>query len=687
MVTLRIHWLALLVAIGAMFLITPPLQAQTQTPAVQLWRVTFAGQSDLNQLAGELDVWEVDHVAHYLLAPLTADQVATLRTSHQLTLAPDQSQLHPPTVAPRTDSNLTPAQSNGIPGFACYRTVDETYATFDQLELAYPHLARQVDIGDSWDKGDPASPAGDDLRVLVLTNQQQTGPKFRFMLMGAIHARELATAEVALRFAESLLQNYGTDATATWLLDHGELHLLALANPDGRRKAETGLLWRKNTHMDDSCSVNNYGVDLNRNSSFQWNSCPGCSSGYSCSETYRGNAPASEPEVAAIESYARSIFPDQRDVTLEASAPITTPGLFISLHSYGRLVLFPWGWDDAAAPNGPELATLARRFGHHTGYTVCQAGAFGCLYQTDGTTDDWSYGELGVASYTFELGTNFFQSCSDFENTILQPTLAALRYGFTSAPLPYQLPAGPEVLNLVVTPKDTGTETHVTMTATADASRIATLSGIGSSSLAKPTEPIRAARVTIDQLPWENTPFTWPLAPVDGQFNSLQETITGTVETACLPSGRHTLYVQTQDSAGDWGVAAAELITVTNSSPFSVTIASDQGSAHVGVPVTYTVAITNTSATTAAFTLETSGELKADSIPPAPITLAAGESSLLTVVLIPQNNSVGTIAPTLLKVRSAVDPSLCRQLQITTTVGPGQVQEPFIQRLLIIRKS
>jgi hypothetical protein len=103
--------------------------------------------------------------------------------------------------------------------------------------------------------------------------------------------------------------------------------------------------------------------------------------------------------------------------------------------------------------------------------------------------------------------------------------------------------------------------------------------------------------------------------------------------------------------------------------------------------VTYTVAITNTSATTAAFTLETSGELKAASIPPAPITLAAGESSLLTVVLIPQNNSAGTIAPTLLKVRSAVDPSLCRLLQITTTVGPGQVQEPFIQRLLIIRKS
>jgi carboxypeptidase T len=687
MVTLRIHWLALLVAIGAMFLVASPLQAQTQAPAVQLWRVSFADQSDLNRLAGELDVWEVDHIARYLLAPLTADQVAALRINHQVTLAPDQSQLHPPTIAPRFDSNPTPAQSNGIPGFACYRTVDETYATFDQLVLEYPHLARQVDIGDSWDKGDPGSPAGDDLRVLILTNQQQIGPKFRFMLMGAIHARELATAEVALRFAESLLQNYGKDAAATWLLDHGELHLLALANPDGRRKAETGLLWRKNTHTDDSCSVNNNGVDLNRNSSFQWNSCPGCSSGYSCAETYRGGTPASEPEVAAIEAYARSIFPDQRDVTLEASAPIATPGLFISLHSYGRLVLFPWGWDDAAAPNGPELATLARRFGYHTGYKVCQAGAIGCLYQTDGTTDDWSYGELGVASFTFELGTNFFQSCTDFENTILQPTLAALRYGFMSAPLPYQLPAGPEVLNLVVTPTGSVTQTHVTMIATADASRIATLSGTDSSSLVQSTELISAARVTIDQLPWENTPFTWPLTPVDGQFNNLQETITGTVETACLPSGRHTLYVQAQDSAGDWGVVAAELITVTNSSSFSATVENDQGNASIGVPVTYTVEITNISTTTATFTLETNGEIEATSISPAPITLAAGEASRLSVFLIPQNNSAATIVPTLLKIRSVVDPSLCRQLQVTTTVAPRQVQEPFIQRLLIIRKS
>jgi len=38
---------------------------------------------------------------------------------------------------------------------------------------------------------------------------------------------------------------------------------------------------------------------------------------------------------------------------------LTTPGLFISLHSYGRLVLFPWGNTTTLAPNAYGLATLA----------------------------------------------------------------------------------------------------------------------------------------------------------------------------------------------------------------------------------------------------------------------------------------------------------------------------------------
>ncbi len=159
---------------------------------------------------------------------------------------------------------------------------------------------------------------------------------------------------------------------------------------------------------DDGCNFAGYfGTDLNRNSSFMWNN--GGSSGYACDETYRGPSAASEPEVQAIQNYAASIFPDQRGPNINDPAPETATGVFLTLHSYGQLVLYPWGHTSTPAPNGPALATLGRKFGFFNNYTVCQD----CLYSVSGSTDDWMYGELGVPSYTFEVGTRFFQSCDD----------------------------------------------------------------------------------------------------------------------------------------------------------------------------------------------------------------------------------------------------------------------------------
>src|SRR5690606_38523878 len=129
-----------------------------------------------------------------------------------------------------------------------------------------------------------------------------------------------------------------------------------------------------------------------------------CSSDVACDLTYHGVGPASEPETQALESYMRTIFEDSRAEALDAAAPKTTRGLMISLHSFGEYVLYPWGWDRQPAPNAGGLQTLARKFGYYLDYTACQAGAPGCFYQTDGTTDDWVYGELGVPGYTIEMG-------------------------------------------------------------------------------------------------------------------------------------------------------------------------------------------------------------------------------------------------------------------------------------------
>ena len=120
------------------------------------------------------------------------------------------------------------------------------------------------------------------------------------------------------RFAEYLVNNYATNADATWILDHHEIHIMLHTNPDGRKQAETGLSWRKNTNQN-YCGVTSTsrGADLNRNFAFQWGCCNG-SSGSPCNLTYRGPSPASEPEVQAVQSYMRSIFPDQHADPLTA---------------------------------------------------------------------------------------------------------------------------------------------------------------------------------------------------------------------------------------------------------------------------------------------------------------------------------------------------------------------------------
>ncbi len=47
-----------------------------------------------------------------------------------------------------------PDQIEGIPGYACYRTVEETFQTAQDLATNHPDLASWIDVGDSWEKAD-----------------------------------------------------------------------------------------------------------------------------------------------------------------------------------------------------------------------------------------------------------------------------------------------------------------------------------------------------------------------------------------------------------------------------------------------------------------------------------------------------------------------------------------------------
>ncbi|HUF39400.1 MAG TPA: M14 family metallopeptidase [Anaerolineales bacterium] len=434
-----------------------------------------------------------------------------------------------------------------IPGYACYRTVEGTYMTAEDLAAAFPTLAKWVDVGDSWEKTQPGGAPGFDMMVLVLTNQQVPGPKPALFVTSSIHAREYTPAELMTRFAETLLTGFGSDPDATWILDHHEIHLMLHANPDGRKWAETGFMWRKNTDNDFCTNSNLRGADLNRNFSFQWGCCNG-SSGSQCSEVYRGSGPASEPETQAVQEYLRAIFPDQRADHPSEPAPADATGIYLDIHSYGKLILWPWGYTANPAPNATGLQTLGRKFAFFNGYTPTQAVD---LYITDGTTDDFGYGDLGVASYTFEIGTAFFQSCAYFDNTLIPDNMPALLYAAKTVRTPYLTPAGPDALDLSLSAATVSAGTPITLTATLNDMRYNNSEGT------EPVQAIAAAEYSIDVPYWDTAPVAYPMDPADGNFNTAVEDAAAVLDTTGLSPGRHIVYVRGQDAAGNWGAVSA----------------------------------------------------------------------------------------------------------------------------------
>lgn len=448
-------------------------------------------------------------------------------------------------------------QEDAIPSYPCYETVEETFAAAQGFTTTYPNLASWTAVGKSWQKTNNLG--GYDINVLKLTNKNIAGPKPILFIQSAIHAREYTTAPLTLAFARDLLTGYGTNADATWILDHHEVHLMLIVNPDGRKKAESGLLWRKNTNQN-YCGKNssNRGADLNRNFTFGWNSTNGAgSSGNTCNETYRGPTAASEPEVKAIEAYAKSIWPDRRGPARSDPAPADTSGIHLDIHSYSQLVLWPYGESSTPAPNATALQTLGRRLAYFNGYTPQQSVG---LYPTDGTSDGPSYGELGVAAFTIELGTSFFESCTSYTNTTKPKNEPALWYAAKVVRAPYLTPAGPDVTTPKFVPN--AATTAVTAGTSLALSSSATDTHFNQSNGTEATQAIAAAEYYIDVPPWQAGAVAKPLNAADGAFNSTTEALAGTVSTTGLSVGKHMVFVRAKDASGAWGPISAEFIQI-----------------------------------------------------------------------------------------------------------------------------
>ena len=494
-------------------------------------RAYFDSRSQFDLAASQSEPWQVDHRLGYAVFEVAdrADYDRLSALGLRLAVDPEQTEVlrHP----------LGDLRS--IPGFGCYRTVEESFASMDQLTVDHPTLASVIDIGDSWNKiNHPGT--GYDLRVLKLSNSAIAGPKPALFIMGAVHAREYTTAETVLRFAEGLLARYADDADARWMLDHHELYILVHSNPDGRKMAEAGDLWRKNLN-ENYCGAtsSSRGADLNRNFPFEWGAHGG-SSGDPCSGTFRGANPGAEPESAAIITFLRNLFPAARPPDLVTPAPSDTSGAFVDVHSYGRLVMWAWGFTPSGAPNGEAMTALGRRMAWFNGYRPQQANE---LYTTDGGTKDFAYGELGIPGMSYEIGTAFFQSCASFETAELDNNLRSLEYLLRTVRRPYLEPEGPSIEQPMTTLIEVGEPVQLA----GWANDAAFNQGNGISAI----QPVAGIDVYLDQLPWlpGSTPDAGASA-LDGSFDASVEGWQAELPSVGLAPGLHTAYLRARDSGG-----------------------------------------------------------------------------------------------------------------------------------------
>lgn len=300
------------------------------------------------------------------------------------------------------------ATATGYDG--AFHSYEEVEAELFALAEEHPQRARVLSLG--------TTQGGRQLWALKVAGDATVDDpgKPDVLFTGCHHAREWISVEPPMYIARRLLETYASDGFVRHLVDAAEIWLVPIVNPDGlaysqgspNNSSDGVRLWRKNRRPipagECGSSGGARGVDLNRNYLHAWRlpsdePCPktsddvGASDSPSDFQLYRGPAPLSELEVQAL-----------ADLTADPAHQFVAR---VDLHNYSQLVLYPWGYTSASAPDRPALSGLASmvasRLSSTNGvpYTPQSAAQ---LYIATGTSGDHSYGVDGVlASFIWEL--------------------------------------------------------------------------------------------------------------------------------------------------------------------------------------------------------------------------------------------------------------------------------------------
>jgi carboxypeptidase T len=297
-----------------------------------------------------------------------------------------------PSDAEKEMIKLESSQKFGVDGFGFgsmggYYTLAEIEADLDEMFQLYPNLITQkYSIGTSVEGRTIWA-----VKISDNPNVNESEPKVGFDAL--VHAREPQSMATQMYFMWYLLENYGTDPAATYLVNNREIYCVPCFNPDGYEynrinNPNGGGMWRKSRRNNGGGC---YGVDLNRNFGYKWGYDNNGSSPDPCAETFRGASAFSEPETQAI-----------RDLAI-----LKNYGTHFNMHSWQDAILYPWGYIDEQTPDSLTYREFAGDMSRYNGYAY-GTGPEVLGYPSNGSVRDWMYGEQTLKSktfgYTIEIG-------------------------------------------------------------------------------------------------------------------------------------------------------------------------------------------------------------------------------------------------------------------------------------------
>jgi hypothetical protein len=259
---------------------------------------------------------------------------------------------------------------------------DLTYDLNQWLE-EYPEIMELGTIGTSIE--------GRELWNVHLTNFQENRLKElpEIYLDGGHHGNEYCGSELTILMIQYLIENYGSDPDATYILDNSHVYVTPMINPDG---------------VDSDTRFNARHVDLNRNYPYMWESTDSVWGGH-------GSGPASEPEVSNNIAFMEK---HQFDLILTGHTGIV-------------LLIYPWGYTYDPSPDHNLFLKIEEEVEAQWDIPTGQSSTE--LYAAAGTGKDYGYAGNHAPTWTFEVDDEQFVPVSgEAISQRLQPIFECYMY-------------------------------------------------------------------------------------------------------------------------------------------------------------------------------------------------------------------------------------------------------------------